>query len=615
MADRPRKSRSKQAAASVKAPLFGDAPTTGHDAPQVAVLSSNFTIGPLLARGCLLPDALEGDALSDTGAPLRLQWSTGPIAADCVEALVASARNVVPIAVRLLPGRKVRHVSIGGQSALAECVALSDVEQLCFRNDKERVRFESLEFGNYSLPATGLPVGVDAGVLGGREESAAPSTHDGSDESATPTTAVGASTVAISTIDLHAATKAVRAADSRAGLLAYLLTGSPGWRVWMQGVEHLFAKKRKVNGTATWPENVVNAAVGATREAVNVDEALLAATVEVLAKYPVESGWPAEQVLAEVTEGAKARVASLDERAGRELARWSERAADVLASRAEPQSLADNGYVLQRAVLLLLLRGDLEGMSEGSVPSDSVLRPGPQVVGTASALAALRTGLRSMPSRFKSASDQQAPGRLLTYLGEAFLGMLAEPSQSSLIPASLPSPTISYRPIRTLQGEWIVTISSREVARRVAEFDRGLERLLTMGRHLGFEFEEHGTSGLVTHVLRPDGRRRPVFLDLLQSERSGGGVVRFSSPTLKLVGTNSRSRLPKEFLLDLLIRNASPDMNCRFAIVDDDSTIVALVDQLLATLDEAELKQHVQHVAQVADEFELSRGVSEASLS
>ena len=43
--------------------------------------------------------------------------------------------------------------------------------------------------------------------------------------------------------------------------------------------------------------------------------------------------------------------------------------------------------------------------------------------------------------------------------------------------------------------------------------------------------------------------------------------------------------------------------------------IVALVDQLLATLDEAELKQHVQHVAQVADEFELSRGVSEASIS
>jgi hypothetical protein len=106
-----------------------------------------------------------------------------------------------------------------------------------------------------------------------------------------------------------------------------------------------------------------------------------------------------------------------------------------------------------------------------------------------------------------------------------------------------------------------------------------------------------------------------VYLDLLQSERSGGAVVRFSSPTLKLVGTNSRSRLPKEFLLDLLIRNASPEMNCRFAIVDDDSTIVALVDQLLAKLDEAELKQHVQHVAQVADEFELARGVSEASIS
>jgi hypothetical protein len=383
----------------------------------------------------------------------------------------------------------------------------------------------------------------------------------------------------------------------------------------MQGVERLFASKPKTSDALTWPERVVNAALARSREVANADDALLTATVDVLAKYPVESGWPAEQVLAEVTDGARTRGTSLDERATRELARWSERAADVLASRAEPQSLADNGYVLQRAVLLLLLRGDLDGMSEGTVPSDGALRPGPQVVGIASALAALRTGLRAMPFRYKTASDQQAPGRLLAYLGEAFLGMLQDPEQNSLIPSLMPSPKVSYRPIRTLQGEWIVTVSSKEMTRTVAEFDRGLERLLTMGRHLGFEFEEHGMSGLVTHVPRPDGRRRPVYLDVLQSERSGGAVVRFSSPTLKLVGTNSRSRLPKEFLLDLLVRNSSPEMNCRFAIVDDDSTIVALVDQLLATLDEAELKQHVQHVAQVADEFELSRDVSEASLS
>jgi hypothetical protein len=106
-----------------------------------------------------------------------------------------------------------------------------------------------------------------------------------------------------------------------------------------------------------------------------------------------------------------------------------------------------------------------------------------------------------------------------------------------------------------------------------------------------------------------------VYLDLLESERSGGDVVRFSSPTHRVAGTSWRGRFTKEFLLALLIRNASPDMNCRFALVDADSTIVALVDQLLATLDEAELKQHIQHVAQVADEFASSHGVSEASVS
>ena len=65
-------------------------------------------------------------------------------------------------------------------------------------------------------------------------------------------------------------------------------------------------------------------------------------------------------------------------------ASWSAgaaRASDVLASKAEPQSLADDGFVLQRAALLLLLRGDLEGLEGGEAELTGPQRPGPLVRG------------------------------------------------------------------------------------------------------------------------------------------------------------------------------------------------------------------------------------------
>src|SRR5687768_11042188 len=102
-----RKSRPKEAIGSPDAPLFADSMATDSGTQQVVVLSSNFSIGPLLARGCLLPGVLEGEAAMDTDRPWTLQWSIEPFPSSWVDALVASARNVIPIAVRLSLGRKV----------------------------------------------------------------------------------------------------------------------------------------------------------------------------------------------------------------------------------------------------------------------------------------------------------------------------------------------------------------------------------------------------------------------------------------------------------------------------------------------------------------------------
>ena len=168
---------------------------------------------------------------------------------------------------------------------------------------------------------------------------------------------------------------------------------------------------------------------------------------------------------------------------------------------------------------------------------------------------------------------------------------------------------MTYRSIRTLRGEWIVSVASREVARTPVEVDHGLERLLAMGQHLGFEVEEHGDSGLRVTVPLGDARTRPVFLELIRTDQGSRPVVRFSTPARKVMAVGARRRITRDLALDLLKRNADPGMNCRFAINKDATEVLVLVDQLLATLDEVEFLQHIKQVASSAEDFEQSPSV------
>lgn len=220
-----------------------------------------------------------------------------------------------------------------------------------------------------------------------------------------------------------------------------------------------------------------------------------------------------------------------------------------------------------------------------------------------------------MPARYKTASDNSAPGHWLQYLGEVFLAVLQTSHPPALVPVTVPVPSVTYRPIRTLQGEWISSITSKEVARTPMEVDRGLDRLHAMGQHLGFEFQEYGDNGLVASVSSEHGRARPVYLELIRTDQGSGPMVRFSSPALKMIGVAARARMSRELAVELLKRNAEPSVHCRFAVNDEATEVLVLVDQLLGTLDDAEFLQHMKHVAKVAEEFELSRNLGSVTAS
>jgi hypothetical protein len=597
----PGKKRKARPAGSASTGLPLDLPVTPAGRPTV-VLSSNFTIGPLFSRGALLPEVLDGEPLS-TGEEIRLQSFDERVPREAVERLVASARNVVPIAIRLRAGAGLRSVSIRGVVPVP-AVCSTDVDAVVFRSDKEKSRFESLEYSNYDLSSSGLRMEIEPSVF---EGDAPPAPEQGQGLAVAPASReLSTVEAAVEATELPALLREVRRRECLVGFLAHLLTSSPPRRSWMSGVQHLFGSKPPGKG-GSWPERLAGAALSGTAAAATADDALLAAAIDACLERPAEDGWPAQQVLEDIRARATSRLGPEQGAVAADIGRWADRAADVLAARSEPRSLADDDHVVQRAILLLLLRGDLDAIAAGRNAGTGLQRPGWLVSAVAAALAALRTGLRALPSRFKR--EPAGAGDLLRFLGEAFLEGFQPATAARLVPTTLPQPTITYRGVRTLQGEWITSIGAKECARSAAEFDSGLERLLTMGRHLGLEFEEHGDNGLVTSVRQASGRERRVYLEVLGGVQPESAMVRFSSPFVQLLSIGKRRRVTGELAMDLLRLNGHPLINCRFAVNGDASQIIVIADQMLATLDEAEFRQHMHHVARTAEEYDLPKDV------
>jgi hypothetical protein len=568
---------------------------------SVVVLSTNFTIGPLFSRGCLLPPAVEDPEYPSSSHWSSLQRASGAFPRVWSDEVTRGARNVFPIGVRLKRGHGVRSIPVDGVGGAIDAIGLADVERLLFRSQSELERFSGLDFSNYDSSEAGRLAAVEAAVFEGEDTT--------SPDKANPTAAEHAPPVADDrnepghTQVPASVLEAIRLADCRTAIAAFLFTSSPGKPAWMRGIEALGSRKHGQSG-GTWPGSVLGVVIGETPDLPPVDRALLTAAVSTLRQMPLEKGWPAESLLREVSEDAIERLRREVPESSRDceaVLTWRSRAAEVLSSRAEPHSMADDAFPLRRALLFLLLRGDLDSMCEPVSGRVSRLGPGPTVQGIAGLLAAYRTGIRAMPTRYKTAGNGST--KWLEYLGDVFMRFVGSTTNQGIIPDGMPHPKAKYRSVRALQGEWIVSLSREEIARVPLVVDPALERLLAIGRQLGFDFQEHGEEQLVALVPQPTNRSREVYVQILAGTVAGAQMVRFYTKPIAGSSQARTKKLSRETAVRLLECNSAPNMACRFAI-DQSGEVVVLADQLLATLDDDEFRHHVTHVAEVAEHFE-----------
>jgi len=524
-----------------------------------------------------------------------LPASSGPIPAEWTNALKAARRNAVPIAIRVLG------TTPSWPASGPTFLQLSAVDALVFETKEDLDAFRASGFADYDVELINPSLEVDAKVFAGASGSGV-GIREARDQH-----------------EVDVISETFRCQEALAALHAVLATTGPGRPGWIRALAPASPKRSAPSREEVLIEALVNGVMGDVESGSEEEfdlAALTAASSVLLRRFPVAVGWPASEVLKAIVEEIE-RISSEEALTEHRtvLDKWSQMSLAVIESREDPPQLLDTKSVPLRAILFLLLRGDIEPILDVTPGEDStaVLKVGENVRAMAACLAAVRTGLRNLPVSAKVPKDSPNPRHWMEYLGRYLLsGLEGEfpnvPKRDSL--------TVKYRGMSPLRGEWVLSVKRTEVARKLRRVDPGLSRLEALGEGLDYEVGEHGDTGLMITVRWPDKRAQPVYLAMLKPEGSGGNFVRFSSPAMSLASSRSSGKWPtpklnklsKGFLVDLLERNARPDLNCRFTLDRTEQAVTVVVDQLLETLDDEEFRHHVEHVAKVADDYEKEMG-------
>ena len=127
-------------------------------------LSSNFTLYPLFSRGLLFApgNELSSEYTKDDPFFSFFELYDQKVLVNKLEALSLQSRNVYPIAIELAP-TVIRRLF--GETNSLECIKISWVKSLVFRNEKELKRFQFGAFEDVNLQKFNVPLKVDDSIF------------------------------------------------------------------------------------------------------------------------------------------------------------------------------------------------------------------------------------------------------------------------------------------------------------------------------------------------------------------------------------------------------------------------------------------------------------------
>jgi hypothetical protein len=581
-------------------------PKTRAPSNELLFFTNRMNALPVLSSGLAQPAVGLTKVYEDffSATPGRLPLWNGPCPSNLEELITGGRAEVYPVAFEVDRKRisiksaptlnmalEVVEALDGNWETDCRCVLPEMVIPICsmtrlhFRSDAELEDFLNRDFANIDMRVlprfvspdlfAGLPVDLD---------------H------------LKASVKSIAAgVNITAST--LRAADAAAGAAVLLANELPPRASWLKSLEKLLQSDPATDGPA-FPAQVVRVLLEECRFSntlpidTSLDDRFLRAGLRYLLASRSTAGW----VSGEFIESIRRSVASAASQAElKDLDAWSKYAIEVARAERQPNSLDDSRSTVRRALILLILRNDPERLTKSR---SSALQPGDEVLALAATMCGAFYGYSMLPSslKWKPACSTALPALVSEWVNRrAQLGCTAirglKIKASTAISEEQP-------PISKLS----VHLGADCFAERIIQPPAALRRVYDEVKQLGFDLA-HDWNGrcLRVQMSLKGERRQEVVISEGKPGSNGRPAIKFESLCMKL----GRGGMKREQCVDLLKRNGS-ELHCRFGLSSDEQFVVVLHEQLLDTMDLEELRSHLEHVAQVADDFERENGLPDA---
>ena len=314
------------------------------------------------------------------------------------------------------------------------------------------------------------------------------------------------------------------------------------------------------------------------------DAWLLNNFLEIISGIYPEDGFDSNAVLDEIRTNAR----SLDSSVGAIISTWCNYVKKLINAEEEIRPLDDKKSMVQRGVLLFLMRPSLERLHKSS---SSSIRPGKKVYLIGIFLAGFYTGATRANSTIKHSAEKyfllmegicRHVFQQHTAIGSESLKEKFKTIKENEVHASIYSGQFQL-------GSWKLDINET------------LKQIYHQANRFGFNVKfDYELEELICEIADLDSKAVDVRITLLKPNPRGDDFIRFYSICAKGAKTKL---LTKEVAIKLLIRNSSFDMFTKFAYSEQHQAIIVASEQRVDTMDKDELVTHIEQVSSIAKTY------------
>lgn len=564
--------------------------------PRLVFATNRANVLPVLSSGLIRPIAAYEKYYDDLLAycpGLIPLWPNG-VPASVVPLLSSGEQGMFPVLVELDPKLMVAkpHSSLsvdcnmmGAETTLTNSNALchlvsspipfAAIKCLHFARDDDMEDFEAREFGNVlALPPLQV---TPAAFLANGPESA---------------TLIAALRAVKFTAPSASEYRRLDAAMGAVAMLSLLVPASKAWLDAMAAaVSYPQLPPPQQGSVPPWLGSLVSLTLSSEvpdDSARSVDARLAHAAIELLRSASPKDGWVETKIVAELASRASVGASPAD---AREIDSWREVVTSIARADKQAGPLEDGGSLVRRALMLLVLRCTPERIE---LASETVLRPGVQVMAVAGALSGLFHGYSRLSRDFKTrACSPDVLSRLAMCWWSAIDGVNRKIAVGTTVKREDPT-----------TARIAVTVDRSALMDRTFRPDDSLMRLFYHAKSVGYDFEYDPELGAFLFQAAGEGEKgRRVIIEPSRATPRGQRTIRIRTACVSSDGKPIRPS-KREDAIALLELNHDPATQCRFAVEPKSGSVEVLVHQLLETMDSPELQAHIDAVVRTAGEFE-----------